>query len=88
MSILERALRVGEQKKYKAFQKDVERINALEPEFELYDDAELKVEMDKLRERARNGEPLGDLLFECFALVREAGKRSLGMRHFPATSRR
>src|SRR5207248_573489 len=37
---------------------------------------------DELRERARNGESLDDLLFECFALVREAGKRSMGMRHF------
>ncbi|MEX2195018.1 MAG: preprotein translocase subunit SecA [Thermoleophilaceae bacterium] len=82
MSILERALRVGEQKKYKSFQKDVARINALEPEFELYEDSELGAEMDKLRERARNGESLEGLLHECFALVREASKRSLGMRHF------
>src|SRR5204863_381940 len=45
-------------------------------------DAEVREAADVLRERARNGEPLDDLLYECFALVREAGKRSLGMRHF------
>src|SRR4029078_7565268 len=37
---------------------------------------------DALRERARAGEKLDDLMFECFALVREAGRRSMGMRHF------
>mgnify|MGYP001255155189 CR=1 FL=1 len=82
MRILERALRVGEQKKFKAFQKRVGRINDLEPEYELLEDHELREEMDKLRERARNGESLDDLLPECFALVREASKRTLGMRHF------
>ncbi len=43
---------------------------------------ELREAADELRERARNGESLDDLLYECFALVREAGKRSMGMRHF------
>src|SRR6202020_2162334 len=43
---------------------------------------EVREAMDALRERARNGESLDDLLFECFALVREAGKRAMGMRHF------
>src|SRR5207248_3971465 len=58
------------------------RIGAFEPELEHYTDAELRESADGLRERARNDEPLDDLLYECFALVREAGKRSLGMRHF------
>src|SRR3712207_9047959 len=38
--------------------------------------------MDTLRERARNGESLDDLLYESFAITREAGKRTMGMRHF------
>ena len=38
--------------------------------------------MDALRERARNGESLDELLYETFAIVREAGKRTMGMRHF------
>src|SRR5204863_1094527 len=45
-------------------------------------DAEVREAADVLRERARGGESLEDLLYECFALVREAGKRSMGMRHF------
>src|SRR5215212_3927479 len=80
--IIERALRAGEAGKYRAYQKRVARINAFEPEMELLDDAELLEQADRLRERARAGEPLDDLLYECFALVREAARRTLDMRHF------
>ena len=84
MSIIERALRIGEGKKYKQFEERVKRISAWEPELELLDDEELRAAADALRERARgdNPESLDDLLEECFALVREAGKRTMGMRHF------
>src|SRR5919197_646264 len=82
MTLLDRALRIGEGKKFKTFQQQVARINDFEPEMELLEDHEILEEFDKLRERAANGEPLDDLLFEAFALTREAGKRSLGMRHF------
>ncbi|MDX6670028.1 MAG: preprotein translocase subunit SecA [Solirubrobacteraceae bacterium] len=82
MSILDKALRVGEAKKYKGYEKRVARINDFEPEMELLEDSELRERADELRERARNGEPLDDLLYETFALVREAGKRTMGMRHF------
>src|SRR5919206_4602209 len=82
MSILERALRLGEGKQFKAYAKRVERINAWEPELELLDDDELREQADALRERAREGESLDELLPETFALVREAGRRRLGLRHF------
>jgi preprotein translocase subunit SecA len=83
MSVLERALRMGESKQFKQFAKRVDRINAFEPEMELLDEAELREHADALRERAREGgESLEDLLPETFALVREASKRTLGMRHF------
>src|SRR3954454_7496680 len=82
MSVLERALRMGESKQFKQFAKRVERINAYEPEMELLDDAELREHADALRERAGTGESLDDLLPETFALVREASRRTLGMRHF------
>ena len=49
---------------------------------ELLEDHEIREEADKLRERARDGESLDDLLYEAFALCREAGKRTLGMRHY------
>src|SRR6201987_4567688 len=82
MSILDRALRMGQAKKFKEYEQRVARINAFEPELEASADGELRELADELRERARNGESLDDLLFECFALVRETGKRSMGMRHF------
>ena len=82
MSILDRALRMGEGKKFKVYEQRVGRINGFEPELEHYTDAELREAADELRERAANGESLDDLQYECFALVREAGKRTMGMRHF------
>jgi preprotein translocase subunit SecA len=81
-SLLDRALNVGEAKKFKEYQKRVALIGAFEPELEEDSDAELRERMDSLRERARSGEDLEALLPECFAVVRETGKRKVGMRHF------
>src|SRR5450759_25837 len=81
-SLLDRALNVGEAKKFKTYQKRVALIGAFEAELEHDSDAELRARMDLLRERAREGEGLEALLPECFAIVRETGKRSMGMRHF------
>jgi preprotein translocase subunit SecA len=81
-ALIDRALRTGESRKFKQFQKRVESINRIEPEMELLEDAELREEANGLRERARNGEPLGDLLPEAFALTREAARRTIGQRHF------
>ena len=81
-SLLDRALNVGEAKKFKTYQKRVALINAFEPELEEDTDAELRERMDELRERARGGESLDALLPECFAIVREVGRRTVGMRHF------
>jgi preprotein translocase subunit SecA len=82
MSFFDRALRMGEAKKFKTYEQRVARINAFEPEMESSTDEELREHADELRERARGGESLDDLLYECFALVREAGRRAMGMRHF------
>src|ERR1700728_1312404 len=81
-SLLDRALNVGEAKKFKAYQKRVALINAFEGELEHDSDAELRERMDVLRARAAEGESLDVLLPECFAVVRETGKRTMGMRHF------
>jgi preprotein translocase subunit SecA len=77
-----KALRVGEGRKFKAYEKRAQKINAIEPEMELLSDEELRAEADSLRERARGGESLDDLLPEAFALTREAARRSIGQRHF------
>src|ERR671912_339809 len=82
MSILDRALRLGEGKQFKQYEKRVGRINQWEPELELLDDDELRAHADALRERARDGESLDDLLAETFAVVRETSRRTMGMRHF------
>ncbi len=60
----------------------LERINALEPVWEQYSDAELKETASKMRARLRDGETLDMLLPDAFAAVREAGKRFLKMRHY------
>jgi preprotein translocase subunit SecA len=82
MSILDRALRMGEAKKFRSYEDRVARIGNFEPEMELLEDEELRRHADELRERARNGESLDDLLYESFALTREAARRTLGQRHF------
>jgi preprotein translocase subunit SecA len=66
----------------KAMSKAVNRVNALEPEIEALADDALRAKTDELRQRIAGGEALDDLLPEAFAVVREAGRRVLEMRHF------
>ncbi|HVF79488.1 MAG TPA: preprotein translocase subunit SecA [Solirubrobacteraceae bacterium] len=82
MALLDRALRMGEAKQFKQFEKRVARINDFEPELELESSDELRARIDALREQARNGAKLDDLLPETFAIVRETGTREMSMRHF------
>ncbi len=60
----------------------VEKINKLEPEMEKLSDKELTAKTVEFKQRLTNGEELDNLLPEAFAVVREASKRVLGMRHF------
>jgi preprotein translocase subunit SecA len=82
MDLVTKALRAGEGRKFKAYQKRAEAINRFEPEMEALSDEEILEEADALRERARGGESLDDLLPEAFALTREASRRSTGQRHY------
>ncbi len=66
----------------KGYRRTVEKINALEGRFEKLDDAALRAMTDEFRSRHAKGETLDQLLPEAFAVVREAGKRTLKMRHF------
>ena len=66
----------------KQYSLTVKRINALEPQMAALDDTQLKAKTDEFRKRHADGESLDDLLPEAFAVVREASKRVLGMRHF------
>lgn len=81
-NVLERVLRVGEGRILRRLKAYADAINQLEDDFTDLTDDELKNETAELRERYGNGESLDDLLPEAFAAVREAAKRTLGMRHF------
>ncbi|UKK83906.1 preprotein translocase subunit SecA [Sphingopyxis sp. BSN-002] len=65
-----------------SMRKIVAKINAFEPELEALSDDDLKAQTQKFRDRLEAGETLDDVLPEAFATVREASKRTLGMRHF------
>ncbi|MEJ7892082.1 MAG: preprotein translocase subunit SecA [Solirubrobacteraceae bacterium] len=80
--ILDKALRMGEARQFRQYSKRVEAINRFEPELELLEDAELQEQFAEVRRRAAGGESLDDLLPECFAITREASRRTMGMRHF------
>ena len=66
----------------KALTKEVEKINALESEYEKLSDEDLQNKTNIFKERLQNGETLDDILVEAFATVREASKRILGLRHY------
>ena len=66
----------------KSVSKIVTKINALEDEISALSDEDLKAQTQKFRDRLEAGETLDDILPEAFATVREASKRTLGMRHF------
>ena len=66
----------------KQYQRNVERINALEPQVSPLSDEALRAKTTEFRERIAKGETVDQLLPEAFAVVREASKRTLGQRHF------
>ncbi len=82
MNLLTKILRMGEGRKLKALQRTVEEVSAHEPEVRGLPDGALRAKTDEFRERLRNGETLDDLLPEAFAVVREAARRTLGLRPF------
>ena len=82
MAVLDRILRAGEGKKLRALAGLVPEINRLEPEMEALSDEALQAKTPEFQERSANGESLDDLLIEAFAAVREAGRRTIGQRHY------
>ena len=69
-------------KEIKRIRSIVEEINGLEPELLSLSDTSLRAKTEEFKSRLANGETLDDILPEAFAVVREASKRVLGMRHF------
>ncbi|OGG85454.1 preprotein translocase subunit SecA [Candidatus Kaiserbacteria bacterium RIFOXYB1_FULL_46_14] len=82
MSFLDRFFGPSYAKELKQIRPKVSAINALEPQMLPLSDADLKERFASLRERRKSGESLDALLPEVFALVREAGRRTMGLRHF------
>jgi len=82
MALFDKILRSGEGKKLRALQGLVPDINVLEAEIEALSDAQLKAKTPEFRQRLDNGEDLDDLLFEAFAVCREAARRVIGQRHY------
>jgi preprotein translocase subunit SecA len=82
VSVFAKVLRAGESKKVRSLSAIVPSINALEPEIQALSDEELAHKTVEFRERLERGEDLNDLLVDAFAVVREAGIRTIGQRHF------
>ncbi len=78
----EKVLRVGEGRRLKRLRDQAVYIGSLEPDFEKLSDAELAAKTSELKGRVENGEPLEEIIFEAYAAVREAFKRTLGVRLF------
>lgn len=70
------------EKEVKRLMPIVKQINGLEPEIEKLSDSELRGKTDEFKKKLEEGKTLDDILPEAFAVVREASKRVLGMRHF------
>ena len=81
-NFLSKILSFGADKDLKAYQRIVEKINALEPTMQEMSDEELQAQTEKFKVRYAEGESLDDLLPEAFATVREASVRTIGQRHF------
>ena len=82
VDIVDKALRMGEGRQIKKLENVAKATNALEDEIAALNDEELKGQTAKFKERIDNGESLDKIMPEAFATVREASKRTLGLRHF------
>ena len=78
----EKVLRVGEGRRLKRLAQQAAFIGTLEPEFEALSDEQLAAKTVEFKERVENGEPLDEILFEAFAAMREAFKRTMDVRLF------
>ena len=82
MGFLDRLLGNTSESKLKKLRPRVDTINALEPQYEAMSDEQLRACTERFKGRLAAGETLDDILCDAFAAVREASKRTVGMRHF------
>ena len=82
LNFLKKALGMGNDAQLKPLMKIADQIDALEPQMEALSDSQLCGKTQEFRDRYKNGETLDHMLPEAFAVVREASRRTLGMRPF------
>ncbi|WP_167143762.1 preprotein translocase subunit SecA [Canibacter zhoujuaniae] len=82
-NVIEKILRVGEGRIRKQLEKIAKQVEDLEPLYEELTDEELREETAEFRQRLEAGETLDDIMAEAFAAVREAAKRTIGLRPYP-----
>lgn len=82
MKIFDKIFGTYSEREIKRIMPIVKKVNALEPDMEKLSDEELRAKTEEFKNRLKNGETLDDILPEAFAVVREASKRVLQMRHF------
>src|SRR2546428_4792329 len=81
-SLLAKVVGTQNERELKRLRPLVGEINALEPQISALSDEQLRAKTAEFRQRVAGGETTDDLLSEAFAVVREAGRRVLNMRHF------
>lgn len=82
MGLIEKIFGTHSEREVKRVLPLVDRIEALEPEMEKLSDDALRAKTVEFKNRLKNGETLDDILVEAYAVVREAAKRTIGLRHF------
>ena len=81
-NIVKKIFGTSDEREIKKLRKIVDKINAIEPEFQALSEEQLKNKTKEFKERIKNGETLEDLLVEAFATVREVSRRLTGKRHY------
>ena len=82
MSIVSKVIGTHSERELKRINKIVDKIEALRPDMQALSDEQLRAKTDEFKKRLSDGETTDDILPEAYAVVREAGKRALGMEHF------
>ena len=82
MAVIDRIIRIGEGRELRRLERVVTLTNALEDVYKEFSDEELRALTDEFKERHAEGESLDSIMPEAFAAVREASRRTLGLRHF------
>ena len=82
LSILKKLFGTANDRTVKKLFSEITKINSLEPAIQKLSDEELKNKTVEFKEKLKNGATLDDIVYEAFAVVREAARRVCGMRHF------